>query len=246
MGVDFDSVVQDARTRSDAVARACCAPSSSRRWWSSSSPAARSTSRCWATRPRTALPLSEIRFGEAFDSRPHIVSYGPSGSPSPECIDSPSVPCTLPPELERASWCATALAAFEALDCRDYGRVDLRLSDDGQPCVIDINPNCDLHPEAGFARSAAAAGLEYPALALRSGGVALERTHGHPSRSSQKTGKPSPTLLDRIENFSPDEVRCALELIDLALQPSNPDYHVLVALTGGPARRATSATAPRR
>jgi ribosomal protein S18 acetylase RimI-like enzyme len=40
-------------------------------------------------------------------------------------------------------------------------------------------------------------------------------------------------LLDRIENFSPDEVRCALEVIDLALQPSNPDYHVLVALIGG-------------
>ena len=40
-------------------------------------------------------------------------------------------------------------------------------------------------------------------------------------------------LLDRIENFSPDEVRCALEVIDLALQPSNPDYQVLVALIGG-------------
>ena len=37
-------------------------------------------------------------------------------------------------------------------------------------------------------------------------------------------------LLDRIENFSPEEVRCALEVIDLALQPSNPDYLVLVAL----------------
>ena len=34
-------------------------------------------------------------------------------------------------------------------------------------------------------------------------------------------------LLDRIENFSPDEVRCALEVIDLALQPSNPDYQIM-------------------
>ena len=40
-------------------------------------------------------------------------------------------------------------------------------------------------------------------------------------------------LLDRIENFSPDEVRCALEVIDLALQPSNPDYQIMVALLGG-------------
>jgi hypothetical protein len=28
-------------------------------------------------------------------------------------------------------------------------------------------------------------------------------------------------------------VRCALEVIDLALQPNNPDYHLLVALLGG-------------
>ena len=41
------------------------------------------------------------------------------------------------------------------------------------------------------------------------------------------------TLLDRIENFSPDEVRCALEVIDLALQPNNPDYQVIVALLDG-------------
>lgn len=37
-------------------------------------------------------------------------------------------------------------------------------------------------------------------------------------------------LLSRIETFSQDEVTCALELIDLALQPSNPDYFVLVAV----------------
>ena len=41
------------------------------------------------------------------------------------------------------------------------------------------------------------------------------------------------TLLDRIENFSPDEVRCALEVIDLALQPNNPDYLVIIALIDG-------------
>ena len=41
---------------------------------------------------------------------------------------------------------------------------------------------------------------------------------------------PLAALLDRIENFSPEEVRCALEVIDLALQPNNPDYLVLVAV----------------
>ena len=40
-------------------------------------------------------------------------------------------------------------------------------------------------------------------------------------------------LLSRIETFSPEEVTCALELIDLALQPSNKDYRVLVAVREG-------------
>jgi ribosomal protein S18 acetylase RimI-like enzyme len=37
-------------------------------------------------------------------------------------------------------------------------------------------------------------------------------------------------LLGRIETFTSDEVVCALELIDAAAQPNNPDYHVLVAV----------------
>jgi ribosomal protein S18 acetylase RimI-like enzyme len=37
-------------------------------------------------------------------------------------------------------------------------------------------------------------------------------------------------LLSRIETFSPDEVACALELIDLASTPGNRDYQILVAV----------------
>ena len=36
-------------------------------------------------------------------------------------------------------------------------------------------------------------------------------------------------LLERVETFSPEEIRCALEVIDLASKPNNPDYYVLVA-----------------
>jgi D-alanine-D-alanine ligase len=189
VGVDFDSVVEDERSLKDAVRRILRTfkqPALVERFI----PGREVYVSLLGNSPRTALPLTEIRFGETFAGRPHIVSYRAKWEPSsPECIDSPSVPCTLPRELE-ARVVETALAAFEALGCRDYGRVDLRLSEDGQPWVIDINPNCDLHPEAGFARSAAAAGLEYSALALRLVDVALERTHGHPSRRPRRQGRP--------------------------------------------------------
>ncbi|MHB8873216.1 MAG: D-alanine--D-alanine ligase family protein, partial [Myxococcaceae bacterium] len=92
----------------------------------------------------------------------------------------PSGPCLLDAK-DQERCVSTALAAFEALDCRDYGRVDLRLAPDGQPYVIDVNPNCDLHPEAGFAKAATAAGISYPALALQLVEIALERSHGNPS-----------------------------------------------------------------
>lgn len=42
--------------------------------------------------------------------------------------------------------------------------------------------------------------------------------------------QPLSELLARIETFTPDEVACALELIDAALTPSNLDYQVLVAI----------------
>lgn len=130
-------------------------------------------------RARIPLPLTEIRFGAAFAGRPRIVSYRAKWeADSAECKDSPAVPCTLG-EREQERLRALATAAFDALECQDYGRVDLRLAADGAAHVIDVNPNCDLHPEAGFARTAAAAGITYRALAVRLVEIALERSHGN-------------------------------------------------------------------
>ncbi len=129
--------------------------------------------------PRRALPLTEIRFGKAFEGQPRIVSYKAKwDTQSPEWRDSPGELTELPRELE-ARCVEVAMAAFEALECRDYGRVDLRIDADGQPYVIDINPNCDLHPQAGFARAAEAAGLSYADLALHLVDLAWERRHGN-------------------------------------------------------------------
>ncbi len=130
--------------------------------------------------PRRSLPLTEIRFGgETFATRPRVLSYRAKWHlESPECEDSPSHPAQLTPELE-ARCVEVALGAFEALECRDYGRVDLRVDAAGQPYVIDINPNCDLHPQAGFARAAEAAGISYGALALHLVDLAWERRHGN-------------------------------------------------------------------
>ena len=174
LGISFDSVVNDPSELSSAV----------RRVWRLNQPAlvesyiaGREVMVSFlGNAPRIVLPLREIEFGPAFAGRPRIVSYLAKWIPSaPECQDSPSVACGLPRDTTRRV-IEAALRTCEALGCRDYGRVDIRLTSDGVPHVIDVNPNCDLHPEAGFARAAADAGLTYQSLVSRIAEVALDRT----------------------------------------------------------------------
>ena len=62
-----------------------------------------------------------------------------------------------------------------ALELRDYGRVDFRVAEDGTPYVIDVNPNCDISPDAGVARAARAANMTYPQLIGKICQIAWER-----------------------------------------------------------------------
>lgn len=58
----------------------------------------------------------------------------------------------------------TAVAAYQALELRDYGRVDMRLAPDGSAHVIEVNPNPWLTPRAEFAMAARKAGRSYTRL----------------------------------------------------------------------------------
>jgi D-alanine-D-alanine ligase len=111
------------------------------------------------------LPLSEIDFGGLPADAPRIVSYEAkwlSGSED----DLGTVPVLHPilPTAVAARVRRVATEAFRAVGVRDYGRVDVRLGSSGIPYVVDVNPNCDLSPNAGMARAAAAVGIEFGAL----------------------------------------------------------------------------------
>src|SRR5439155_20990641 len=58
----------------------------------------------------------------------------------------------------------TAIQAYRALDLRDYGRIDMRLTEDGRVYVLEVNPNPWLHSTAEFAMAARKAGREQPDL----------------------------------------------------------------------------------
>jgi D-alanine-D-alanine ligase len=115
---------------------------------------------------------TEIDFSPVPGDAPPIVTYDGKWNPeSPEYL-SKSVPAQLSPEL----WSeveAMARRAFLALGGEGYGRVDMRLDARGAPCIIDVNPNNDIHPEAGLATAARSVGWTYPQLI----GRVLETAH---------------------------------------------------------------------
>jgi D-alanine-D-alanine ligase len=105
------------------------------------------------------LPISEIMFG--FNKEPKIVDYPAKWfTESDEYkMTKPMCPAIVEPSIKNKIE-KVALKSFEALHCRDYARVDVRL-DDETPYVIEVNPNPDISPDAGFSRSLKAAGISY-------------------------------------------------------------------------------------
>lgn len=69
-----------------------------------------------------------------------------------------------------------ALAAYQAVGCQDFGRVDLRLDAMGSPHVIEINPLPGMAPGySDFPVAAEANGIPYPELLIAILGLAIKR-----------------------------------------------------------------------
>jgi D-alanine-D-alanine ligase len=125
------------------------------------------------------LPLQEIDFTDLPAEQPRIVTYdakwrtGSVDDLGTQPVMHPELPPTLAARVRRA-----ATEACRAVGVRDYGRVDIRIASTGIPYVIDVNPNCDLSPDAGYARAAESVGIDYPALMRLLVRYALRRRKG--------------------------------------------------------------------
>ena len=122
------------------------------------------------------LPVSEILFNGLPDTLPKIITYDSKWIE--ESIYYKHTQPSCPAELDRKTQKnveAVAMDAFSAMNCRDYARVDLRLSNDGVPYVIEVNPNPDISTDSGFARAAAAVGISYGELLHTIANFALTR-----------------------------------------------------------------------
>jgi len=68
-----------------------------------------------------------------------------------------------------------SLSISELFGCRDYCRVDLRLTKNNVPYVLEVNPNPDISQDAGFPRAAKTYGLSYEELLVTIINFALAR-----------------------------------------------------------------------
>jgi D-alanine-D-alanine ligase len=123
-----------------------------------------------------ALPISEIDFSGLDAGMHKIVSYaakwlnGTVEYEGTKGVCPAQLPAAIETELKQ-----TALKCYELIGCRDYARVDFRLSPDGIPYVLEVNPNPDISDDAGFARSARAYGFTFPQIIGKIVESALER-----------------------------------------------------------------------
>ena len=114
-------------------------------------------------RPRV-LPISEICFEWTDDPLQKIVSFESKWVKGSQ--EYSGTPARCPAELtarERTRIEAAATSMYSAVNVHGYARVDMRLRD-GQPYVLEVNANPDLSLDAGFFRSASAAGYSYPGM----------------------------------------------------------------------------------
>jgi D-alanine-D-alanine ligase len=54
-----------------------------------------------------------------------------------------------------------ASKAFHLLGCRDYARFDFRVTPEGHPYLLEVNPNPDFSPTAGLSGGLMSAGLTH-------------------------------------------------------------------------------------
>jgi D-alanine-D-alanine ligase len=124
------------------------------------------------------LPISEIDFAGMPEGSWPIVTYAAkwvAGSPD-DLGTTPVCPARIPADLARRIGQVARLAWEEMAGAEGYGRVDLRLAENGQPCIIEVNPCPDLSSDAGLARMARAAGWDYTELVMQIVDEAMNRS----------------------------------------------------------------------
>ena len=129
------------------------------------------------------LPIVGMRFEELPKGAPPIYGYEAKwiwDRPEDplEIFECPArIPARLATQVR-----AAAIAAYHALDCRDWSRIDIRCDAEGLPHVVELNPLPGILPDprenSCFPKAARAAGMSYEQLIRTVADIAWRRISG--------------------------------------------------------------------
>jgi D-alanine-D-alanine ligase len=135
------------------------------------------------------LPIAEVAYQTAPGLWPILTYESKWSVGSPADLASPiRCPALIDDSLAR-SLGSLAVAAFRATECRDYARVDFRIDDRGEPMILEVNPNPDLDPTAGWARALRCSGRDYGATLAAVARGALARGPSFDAVRQQRSGR---------------------------------------------------------
>jgi D-alanine-D-alanine ligase len=123
-----------------------------------------------------ALPIIELDMSKLPEGTPRIAGAEVKWAKGTKAYrDTKSIVATDLSEETTTLLQTTAVSAYQALEIRDYGRVDMRLKPDGTVTVIEVNPNPWLASRAELAMAARKAGRTFNQLVEEIVGMAMSR-----------------------------------------------------------------------
>jgi D-alanine-D-alanine ligase len=112
-----------------------------------------------------ALPIIELDLSKLPEGTPRIAGAEVKwGKGTKAYRDTKSAIAEGLPDETVLALQQAAIAAYQALELRDYGRIDMRLQADGRVHVIEANPNPWLSSRAEFSMAARKSGRSYTEL----------------------------------------------------------------------------------
>jgi len=167
--------------------------------------------------PPQVLPFAEIDFSDFTNPHARIVSFAAKWEVDSFEYHHTPVLCPAPVDPELGARIAdTAWRAWAAIGCRGYARVDMRVSKEGTPYVVEVNCNPDLSPDAGFCRAAQAARYGHEDMVVHILEIARRQSYAYDRISSRNRRPVYPTHNRRGRHLYPYRVelrRGALERI---------------------------------
>lgn len=109
------------------------------------------------------LPITEEDYSVLPEGLPRICGYEAKWLPGSPYWNVKSIPADISQEVkDYIIECSVKL--FNRLECRDYSRFDWRLDSEGNPRLLEVNPNPGWCWDGHLAKAAAYMGMSYPEM----------------------------------------------------------------------------------